>query len=47
MSSAAPKLTSGGKLISVEAFGDKSITMLCPAQGYPVPSYRLDFDITL
>lgn len=40
VSSASPKLTSGDKLISVEASQRKSITLLCPAQGFPVPSYR-------
>lgn len=40
VSGAAPKLTSGDKLISVESYSGASTTLLCPAQGYPVPSYR-------
>lgn len=40
MSSASPKL-SGSNLISVKSRSGDSFTVMCPAQGFPVPSYRL------
>lgn len=38
--SVSPKLTSGDKSRTVESKLDKNLTMLCPAQAYPVPFYR-------
>lgn len=35
-----PKLTAGDKIRTVDKRVSSTLTMLCPMQGYPVPSYR-------
>lgn len=39
--SVAPKVNSGDDLKAVKAELNKSITLLCPAQAYPMPVFRL------
>ncbi|XP_017467259.1 PREDICTED: Down syndrome cell adhesion molecule-like protein Dscam2 isoform X43 [Rhagoletis zephyria] len=38
--SVAPKLTSGDDSRTVKAHGGQSVTLLCPAQAFPVPLFR-------
>lgn len=40
MGSVIPKLTAGDKIRTVDKRETASLAMLCPMQGYPVPSYR-------
>lgn len=40
ISSTIPKRTSGDRGRFVDSSVNKTITMMCPAQGFPVPSYR-------
>lgn len=37
----APKVNAGDDLKSVKAEIRKSVTLLCPAQAYPMPVFRL------
>lgn len=43
VSGAPPKLTSGDKVRTSQSSHNASATLMCPAQGFPVPSYRLDY----
>lgn len=47
VSSSAPKRTSSDKIKAYDIVlqGNKTVTLMCPAQGFPVPSYRLDLKI--
>jgi hypothetical protein len=38
--SSVPKFSSVAKTQGLEAKSNQSFTLLCPAQGYPVPAYR-------
>lgn len=41
--SKGPVFTNDDKVNSFSRLTNKSLSMLCPAQGYPVPSFRCDF----
>lgn len=38
--SVGPRLTSGDKIRTIDAIIKTAYTMLCPAQSFPVPSFR-------
>lgn len=38
--SVSPRLTSGDKTRNIDIHYNKSATLLCPAQAYPVPFFR-------
>lgn len=38
--SVGPKLTSGDKSRSIDIYLNGSVTLLCPAQSFPVPNFR-------
>lgn len=40
--SVGPRLVSGNDIKVITADGNSSVTMVCPAQAYPVPIYRYE-----